>query len=170
MDPSKQLISEEESRSGRQVSSQPTRRIPSFGIKSFACVILLAMGSGGILRNSYNFHEHLNNIRTVQHDFSASQATAQGTTEEEMEIEEQTLADDKQQITHVHAKETSSSIKVANYQFPSVQERLQYYMGDWYKISDWTVPDSDCKLLRKVNDYQKVWHDVMFRTTTSKSA
>eukprot|EP00985_Skeletonema_marinoi_P001185 scaffold475_cov92-Skeletonema_marinoi.AAC.4 len=117
MDPSKQLIYEEESRSrsGRQVSSQPTRRMPSFGIKSFACVILLAMGSGGILQNSYNFHEHLTNIRTVHHDFSAPQASAQGTTateaEEKMEIEEQTLAGDKQQITHVHAKETSSSIK-----------------------------------------------------------
>eukprot|EP00985_Skeletonema_marinoi_P001183 scaffold475_cov92-Skeletonema_marinoi.AAC.2 len=173
MDPSKQLIYEEESRSrsGRQVSSQPIRRMPSFGIKSFACVILLAMGSGGILQNSYNFHEHLNNIRTVQHDFSESQATAQGTTEaeEKMEIEEQTLAGDKQQKrTHVHAKETSSSIKVAKYQFPSVQERLQYYMGDWYNKSDWTVPDSECKLLRKVNDYQQVLRDVMFRTTDFK--
>ena len=140
MDPSKQLIYEEESRSR---SGRPAQRMPSFGIKSFACVILLAMGSGGILQNSYNFHEHLNNIRTVHHDFSASQATAQGTTEaeEKLEIEEQTLAGDKQQITHVHAKETSSSIKVANYQFPSVQERLQYYMGDWYNKSDWTVPD-----------------------------
>ncbi|KAK1740878.1 hypothetical protein QTG54_008130 [Skeletonema marinoi] len=146
--------------------------MPSFGIKSFVCVILLAMGSGGILQNSYNFHEHLNNIQTVQHDLSAPQATAQGTTEaeEKMEIEEQTLAGDKQQITHVCAKETSSSIKVANYQFPSVQERLQYYMGDWYNRSDWTVPDSDCKLLRKVNDYQKVLRDVMFHTTDFKES
>ncbi|KAK1740891.1 hypothetical protein QTG54_008143 [Skeletonema marinoi] len=167
MDPSKQLIYEEESRSR---SGRPAQRMPSFGIKSFACVILLAMGSGGILQNSYNFHDHLNNIRTVQHDFSESQATAQGTTEaeEKMEIEEQTLAGDKQQITHVHAKETSSSIKVANYQFPSVQERLQYYMGDWYNKSDWTVPDSECKLLRKVNDYQQVLRDVMIRTTDFK--
>eukprot|EP00984_Skeletonema_dohrnii_P000150 scaffold49_cov82-Skeletonema_dohrnii-CCMP3373.AAC.7 len=168
MDPSKQLISEEESKSGRQVSSQPTRRIPSFGIKSFAFVILLAMGSGGILQNSYNFHEHLNNIRTVQHDLSARQATAHGTMEERLEDEEQTLAGEKQQIIHVHAKETSSSTKVAKYQFPSVQERLQYYMGDWYNKSYWTVPDSDCKLLCKVNDYQKVWHDVMFHTTDFK--
>eukprot|EP00984_Skeletonema_dohrnii_P019988 scaffold9672_cov78-Skeletonema_dohrnii-CCMP3373.AAC.1 len=128
------------------------------------------MGSGGILQNSYNFHEHLDNIRTVQHDLSASQATAQGTTEaeEEMENEEQTLADDKQQITHVHVTETSSSIKVAKYQFPSVQERLQYYMGDWYNKSDWTVPDSECKLLREVNDYQKVLRHVMIRTTDFK--
>eukprot|EP00985_Skeletonema_marinoi_P002835 scaffold1170_cov125-Skeletonema_marinoi.AAC.9 len=167
MDPSKQPMYEEESRSR---SGRPAQRMPSFGIKSFACVILLAMGSGGILQNSYNLHEHLNNIRTVHHDFSASQATAQGTTEaeEEMRNEEQTLADDKQQITHVHVTETSSSIKVAKYQFPSVQERLQYYMGDWYKISDWTVPDSECKLLSKVNDYQKVLRDVMIRTTDIK--
>eukprot|EP00984_Skeletonema_dohrnii_P019987 scaffold9671_cov183-Skeletonema_dohrnii-CCMP3373.AAC.1 len=128
------------------------------------------MGSGCILQNSYNLHEHLTSIRTVQHDFSASQATAQGTTEaeEEMENEEQTLADDKQQIIHVHATETSSSIKVAKYQFPSVQERLQYYMGDWYNKSDWTVPDSECKLLCKVNDFQKAWRDVMIRTTDFK--
>jgi len=161
--PPKQLISEEESRSGR-----PPQRMPSFGIKTYACVIMLAIGSGGILQNSYNFHEHLNNIRTVQHDLSARQATAHGTMEERLEDEEQTLAGGMQQITHAHAKETSSTLKVANYQFPSVQERLQYYMGDWYNKSDWTVPDLDCKLLSKVNDYQKVWHDVMFHTTDFK--
>jgi len=165
--PSKQLISEEESRSR---SSRPPQRMPSFGIKTYACVILLAIGSGGILQNSYNLHEHLNNIRTVQHDLSARQATAHGTMEERLEDEEQTLAGGKLQITHTHAKEASLSlkVKVANYQFPSVQERLQYYMGDWYNKSDWTVPDSDCKLLRKVNDYQKVWHDVMFHTNDFK--
>ena len=123
----------------------------SFGIKSFAsCVILLAMGSGGILQNSYNFHEHLNNIRTtVHHDFSASQATAQGTTK----VEEKMWRSRSKNPCRRQAANNNSctcqegnilvyqGIKVANYQFPSVQERLQYYMGDWYNKSDWTVPD-----------------------------
>jgi hypothetical protein len=51
---------------------------------------------------------------------------------------------------------------VAKYQFPSVQQRLQYYMGDWYNRSDWTVHDSDCKVLRVLGK------DIMLRTTDIK--
>mmetsp|Transcript_11642 Transcript_11642/g.17923 ORF Transcript_11642/g.17923 Transcript_11642/m.17923 type:complete len:444 (+) Transcript_11642:249-1580(+) len=133
------------------------------------------MGSGGSLRNALNLDEqHLSSIHAVQHNFSASQASLQGNVLARTKDEEQLLAtDEEQMLTHIDttsflAKEASSSIKVANYQFPSVQERLQYYMGDWYNKSDWTVPDLDCKLLSKVNDYQKVWHDVMFHTTDFK--
>ncbi len=137
MEQSKQ--SEEECRSGSQISSQPPKTM--MAIKTaFTCVTLLAMAP--MLNNSYNLNEHISNIRALHHEFSASQATT--------------------------AKGTSSSFKVANYQFPSVQQRLQYYMGDWYNKSHWTVPDSDCKLLRKGNDYQKVWHDVLFSTTDIK--
>lgn len=58
---------------------------------------------------------------------------------------------------------------VAKYQFPSVQQRLQYYMGDWYNRSDWTVHDSDCKVLREVTDYLSVLgKDIMLRTTDIK--
>jgi len=143
MEPSKLLTAEEESRLGGQISSQAPKRMPSSGIKAaFTCVALLVVGSGGMLHNSYNLNEHIKSIRTFHHGFSASQATA--------------------------ANGPSSTFKVANYQFSSVQQRLQYYMGDWYNKSDWTVPDSDCKLLRKGNDYQKVWHDVMFHTTDIK--
>ncbi len=50
---------------------------------------------------------------------------------------------------------------VTKYQFPSVQQRLQYYMGDWYNRSDWTVHDSDCKALREATN-------IMLRTTDIK--
>eukprot|EP00984_Skeletonema_dohrnii_P023082 scaffold12185_cov114-Skeletonema_dohrnii-CCMP3373.AAC.10 len=171
MEPSKQLS---ESIAGEQSSSQPwlhrhCHRMPSFafGIKTVSCVILLAMGSGGILRNALNLDEqHLSSIHAVQHNFSASQASPQGNVLARTKDEEELLAtDEEQMITHNDAtsflaKEASSSIKVANYQFPSLQERLQYYMGDWYNKSDWTVPDSECKLLRKVTD-QLDAHDVI---------
>ena len=123
-----------------------------------------------MLHNSYG---QINNIRSVHNEFPASRATtAEGAKEDKMEDENemQMLADDQQQMLPSHADESSSpsSLRVASYQFPSVQQRLQYYMGDWYNRSDWTVPDSDCDLLREVIDYQKVWHDVMFRTTDFK--
>eukprot|EP00985_Skeletonema_marinoi_P008892 scaffold4062_cov115-Skeletonema_marinoi.AAC.1 len=180
MEPSKQLS---ESMIGEQSSSQPwlhrhCHRMPSFGfgIKSVACVILLAMGSGGSLRNALNLDEqHLSSIHAVQHNFSTSQASPQGNVLARTKDEEQLLAtDEEQMITHIdttsfHAKEASSSIKVANYQFTSVQERLQYYMGDWYNKSDWTVPDSDCKVLRNVTDYLDAHVvDIILHTTDFK--
>ncbi len=140
-------LAEEESKLESQICSKLPQRIPSLGIikTAFTCVTLFAMGSCSVkLHNSYNFNEHIGNIRPRQHDFSASSATT------------------------AKGKGTSSSFKVANYSFPSVQQRLQYYMGDWYNKSHWTVPDSHCKLLREANDYQKDWHDVMFRTTDIK--
>ena len=128
---------------GNQICSKLPQRMPSLGIKTaFTCVALLAMGSLVMHHNLYSLNDHIRNIRTLHHDFSASQATT--------------------------AKGTSSSFKVAYYQFPSVQQRLKYYMGDWYNNPNWTVPDSDCALLRKENDFQKVWHDVMFRTADIK--
>ncbi len=172
-------VSEEESRSGRQVSSQTPQLVPSFrdGIKpALACVILLAMVRGVMLCSSYSYrYQYENNIRSVQNEFPASQATtaeadAAREKSDEMEDEMQMLVDEQQQMPPPppHVDESSSFLNVANYQFPSVQQRLQYYMGDWYNRSDWTVPDSDCDLLREVIDYQKVWHDVMFRTADIK--
>lgn len=40
-------------------------------------------------------------------------------------------------------------------------------MGDWYNKSDWTVPDSDCNLLREENDYLSV-SDVNIMMHTSQ--
>lgn len=57
---------------------------------------------------------------------------------------------------------------VAKYQFPSVQQRLQYYMGDWYNRSDWTVHDSDCKVLRVLGKDSVLGKDIMLRTTDIK--
>ncbi len=85
---------------------------------------------------------------------------------------EQIVEANEQQIMHnttfFPAKETSSSFKVAHYQFPSIQEGLQYYMGDWYNKSDWTVPDCQL-LLTEVTDYKKVFsRNVVLNTTGIK--
>ncbi len=79
---------------------------------------------------------------------------------------------DEQNISSIHAvqyRNSSSYFKVAHYRFPSVQERLQYYMGDWYRKSGWTVSDSDCTFLSKPVDYlNAIGDDVMMSTTEIK--
>jgi len=40
---------------------------------------------------------------------------------------------------------TLHPFEVAQYKFPSVEERFEYYMGDWYNQTDWKV--SSCDLL-----------------------
>eukprot|EP00956_Cyclotella_meneghiniana_P021632 scaffold39630_cov74-Cyclotella_meneghiniana.AAC.1 len=48
-------------------------------------------------------------------------------------------------------KDTSivtSTFTVAEYTFPTVEERLEYYMGDWYEQTNWSVPD--CKVVNSL--------------------
>ena len=116
-------------------------------------------------------------IRTTVHDFSASQATAQGTTKVE---EKMWRSRSKNPCRRQAANNNSCTCQegniliyqgIANYQFPSVQERgcnITWEIGTTNQIGLFLI--SDCKLLRKVNDYQQVLRDVMFHTTTSKSA
>jgi len=79
---------------------------------------------------------------------------------------------DEQNISSINAvqhRNSSSYFKVAHYRFPSVQERLQYYMGDWYRKSGWTVSDSDCIFLSKPVDYLNAYEeDCMMSTTEIK--
>jgi hypothetical protein len=127
-----------------------------------------------IVHNSQNLtaQQIMHNATSLQNHLQVSSAATVGdTTGEKMGGGEQILATDKQQIIHnatFPAKEPSSYFKVAHYEFPSVQERLQYYMGDWYDKSDWTVPD--CKLLlTEVIDYNKLYdRNVVLNTTGIK--
>ena len=183
MEPSVQFKSE--SILGEQVSSIQTAqrlRIPLFGIKAIACVILLALGSGASLHSAllkYVNEQETSIIQVDQRNVSAWQATTNGNGTTGMKTEDEdrtTLSIDENQVTiahnesmSVHAKETSSSpeLRIAHYEFPSLQQRLQYYMGDWYNKPNWTLPDSDCKLLREETDYLRV-HDVDIMMHTSQ--
>ena len=144
------------------------RLVGPLGIKVVICIILLAFCSVNIIQNSQNLNGYLSNIQAGQNNATEDQIIG-----DKKESEEQILADGKQQIMHnvnatFHAKKTTSHfVKVAKYTFPSVQERLQYYMGDWYNKSDWTVPD--CKLLHEETDYHKVsGRNVMLYTNSFK--
>lgn len=60
----------------------------------------------------------------------------------------------KQDIQTEDTSSYSSFFEVSEYTFPSVQERLEYYMGDWYNTTEWNVPD--CNLVKEQDDYNKV--------------
>jgi hypothetical protein len=151
-------------------------REPIVGIKSAAtCFMILALSVGrSIIQSSkiLNKQQIMHNATTLQ---SHPRVSSANNTEEKMEKMAggvQIVEANEQQIMHnttfFPAKETSSSFKVAHYQFPSIQERLQYYMGDWYNKSDWTVPDCQL-LLTEVTDYNKVFdRNVVLNTTGIK--
>ena len=124
----------------------------SFGIKTtlLTIIALVLMCLGALYQNdtinvaSINID---NNMGVVK---DASSSSVGGPVPEEAAKKEEGLSSSPQK-----------KFSVAKYQFPSVQQRLQYYMGDWYNRSDWTVHDSDCKALREVTD-------IMLRTTDIK--
>ena len=39
---------------------------------------------------------------------------------------------------------------VPEYQFPTIDERFEYYMGDWYNKTDWEI--TNCTDFVKLND------------------
>ena len=41
-------------------------------------------------------------------------------------------------VTTIYNRDTSPK-QVAKYQFPSIDERFEYYMGDWYNKTDWQL-------------------------------
>jgi len=70
-------------------------------------------------------------------------------------------------LTPIDGVSSSSSFKVDEYTFPIVQERLQYYMGDWYNRTDWSVPD--CNLVKEEHNYDDVADkDLLLTSNTIK--
>ena len=58
----------------------------------------------------------------------------------------------------------TSSFKVDAYSFPTVQERLQYYMGDWFNKTDWSVPD--CNLVKDEHNHSNIVYNQVHLLTT----
>jgi hypothetical protein len=76
----------------------------------------------------------------------------------------------QEQVQQNNTKDSSqyatSSFKVDAYSFPTVQERLQYYMGDWFNKTGWSVPD--CNLVKEEHNHSNVVFDeVRLLTTTT---
>ena len=64
-------------------------------------------------------------------------------------------------------KYAAPSFKVDAYSFPTVQERLRYYMGDWFNKTEWSVPD--CNLVNEELNHSKIIdQDRLLTTKTIK--
>jgi hypothetical protein len=62
-------------------------------------------------------------------------------------------------------KHATPSFKVDAYSFPTVQERLQYYMGDWFNKTGWSVPD--CSFVKEEHNHNNVVYDQVHLLTTT---
>ena len=72
-----------------------------------------------------------------------------------------------QQNSTGDSSNATSSFKVDAYSFPTVQERLQYYMGDWFNKTDWSVPD--CSLIKEEHNHSNIAdRDCLITTQTIK--
>ena len=90
-------------------------------------LLLLALAGGQFIRNMTTLHELLAQVSIFPPD--------------ETSAPEVTVPEDPPPY-----------FKVAQYKFPSVQQRLEYYMGEWYNKFDWTPTNSTCQQLNKVRD------------------
>ncbi len=51
-------------------------------------------------------------------------------------------------------QESRNVFTVRQYTFPSVDERFQYYMGDWFNKTNWSLTKSYCSLIKKATKFQ----------------
>ena len=73
----------------------------------------------------------------------------------------------QQNSTKDSSKYVTSSFKVDAYSFPTVQERLQYYMGDWFNKTGWSVPD--CSFVNEEYNHSNIAdRDCLITTQTIK--
>ena len=187
-----------QSKSKSRISEDDERISPSLVTKIVAYIILLALSSGGFLVNMHTLHElrvGSNDVAKPTRNVSfpsdiviEAEAAAAATDEKTVMDEEQapsvdklqiidrnqTPSDDQQQmivqdVTTHYSTAASLYLNIAEYTFPSAQERLQYYMGEWYNKSDWTTSESTCNRLNKVKDSLTFSdRDVMYTTTGMK--
>ena len=94
----------------------------------YICILLAFIG-GGFLQHIQNLNAQL---VTLKAELDAP---------EEIVSEETPLS-----------RDTPHYFEVGQYRFPNVQDRLRYYMGQWYDKFDWTPTNSTCQQLNKVRD------------------
>ena len=61
---------------------------------------------------------------------------------------------DRQYMTRNEEDSTTMTYDVPEYEFPTIDERFEYYMGDWYNKTDWKV--TSCKEFVKLDNENNI--------------
>ena len=139
------------------------------GTRAIASIIVLGLLGVSSIQNLDWYIDDIKERENISVSTTISSQTERKQEDEHGGKEKTAHTQPMEKIAPLHTNnETSSShkLKIAHYEFPSLQQRLQYYMGDWYNKPNWTLPDSDCKLLREETDYLRVHGvDIMMHTS-----
>ena len=103
---------------------------------------------------------HLHRRSYLDHDDDYDQPSIIATTTINKSVDDK---GDRQYMTRNVVDSTTMTYDVPEYEFPTNDERFEYYMGDWYNKTDWKV--TSCKEFVKLDIEHNIIKDQIMNST-----